>query len=121
MGKSKHLICINRTERLRDRFQLYPRQLCQRVPRIRVPLADGDPDVVLDVQAVLAKTYESGSHRDSLRSDRPCVSPLPAGDQAWANELIRVGQQVGWSLSDSEAGRSGGSHSFSFRFSFREL
>jgi hypothetical protein len=69
-----------------------PRQLRQRLPRIRVPLADSDPDAVLDVQAVLEQTYEAGSYRERLRYDRPCVPPLPAEDQAWADELIRAVQ-----------------------------
>jgi len=89
-----YLICVNRAEGLRDCFRLYPRQLRQRLPRIRVPLAGGDPEVVLDVQAVLAQTYESGSYRERSRYDRPCVPPLPPEDQAWAVELIRAVQQA---------------------------
>ena len=88
-----YLICVNRAEGMRDRFRLYPRQLRQRLPRIRVPLADSDPDVVLDVQAVLAQTYEAGSYRERLRYDRPCVPPLPTDDQAWGDELIRAARQ----------------------------
>lgn len=88
-----YLICVNRAEGLRDRYRFYPRQLRQRLPRIRVPLAEGDPDVVLDVQAVLAQTYEAGSYRERLRYDQPCIPPLPAEDQAWADELIRSFQQ----------------------------
>lgn len=88
-----YLTCINRAEGMRNRFWLYPRQLRERLPRIGVPLADGDPDVVLDVQAVLAQTYEAGSYRERLRYDQPCVPPLPAEDQAWADEQIHAGQQ----------------------------
>jgi hypothetical protein len=92
-GPYSYLICVNRAEGRRDRFEWYPQELRQRLPRIRVPLADGDPDVVLDVQAVLAQTYEAGRYRERLRYDRPCVPPLPAEDQAWADELIRAAQQ----------------------------
>jgi hypothetical protein len=88
-----YLICVNRAEGMRDHFRLYPRQLRERLPRIGVPLADGDPDVVLDVQAVLAQTYEAGSYRERLRYDQPCVPPLPAEDQAWADQLIRAAQR----------------------------
>jgi hypothetical protein len=88
-----YLICVNRAEGLRDRFRLYPRQLRLRLPRIRVPLAEGDPDVVLDVQAVVAQTYEASSYRERLRYDQPCVPALAAEDQAWADELIRAAQQ----------------------------
>jgi hypothetical protein len=61
--------------------------------RIRVPLADGDPNVVLDVQAVVSQTYEAGSYRERLRYDQPCIPPLLAEDQAWADELIRAAQR----------------------------
>jgi hypothetical protein len=88
-----YLICVNRAEGLRDRFRLYLRQLRQRLPRIRVPLADGDPDVVLDVQVVVAQTYEAGSYRERVRYDQPCVPSLSAEHQAWADELIRAAQQ----------------------------
>jgi hypothetical protein len=92
-GPYSYLICVNRAEGRRDRFEWYPRQLRQRLPRIRVPLADDDPDVVLDVQAVLEQTYEAGSYRERLRYDRPCVPPIAAEDQTWADELIRAAQQ----------------------------
>jgi hypothetical protein len=85
-----YLVCVNRAEGRRGRFQLYPRHLRQRLPRIGVPLAGGDPDVVLDVQAVLAHAYEAGSYRDLLAYDRPCQPPLSPEDQAWADERIRA-------------------------------
>ena len=88
-----YLICVNRAVGLRDRFLLDPRQLRQRLPRIGVPLADGDPDVVLDVQAVIEQTYEAGSYRERLRYDQTCIPALPAEDQAWAVEQIRTAQQ----------------------------
>jgi hypothetical protein len=85
-----YLVSVNRAEGLRDRFLLYPRTLRDRLPRIRVPLAEGDADVVLDLQAVLEQTYEAGSYRDLLPYDRPCVPPLASEDQEWATELIRA-------------------------------
>lgn len=97
-----YLICVNRAEGRRDSFECYPRQLRQRLPRIRVPLAGGDPDVVLDIQAVLAQTYEAGSYRERLCYNRPCVPPLPAEDQAWTDELIRADQQGEGGFFDSE-------------------
>jgi hypothetical protein len=84
-----YLVCVNRAEGRRNHYQLYPRRLRERLPRIRVPLAGNDPDVVLDVQAVLAHAYEAGSYQDLLAYDRPCQPPLGAEDQAWADERIR--------------------------------
>lgn len=89
-GAYDYLVCINRAEERRERFQVYLCRLRRRLPRIRIPLADPDPDVFLDLQAVLAYSYEMGSYRDRLRYDRPCVPPLAPEDQAWADELIRA-------------------------------
>jgi hypothetical protein len=83
------LVCVNRAEEWRGHYQLYPRRLRERLPRIRVPLAGDDPDVVLDVQAVVAQAYDAGSYRDLLAYDQPCRPPLSDADQAWANELVR--------------------------------
>jgi hypothetical protein len=85
----EYLVCVNRAEGRRNHYQLYPRRLRERLPRIRVPLAGNDPDVVLDVQAILAHAYEAGSYRDLLAYDRPCQPPLSPEDQAWADERIR--------------------------------
>lgn len=83
-----YLACVNRAEGERDRFELYPRTLQQRLPRIAIPLADSDPDVVLDVQAALEKTYEMACYADRLEYSAPCVPPLSRKDQTWANQLL---------------------------------
>jgi hypothetical protein len=83
-----YLVCVNRATGLRDLFDLYFHKLRQRLPRIRIPLAAGDPDVVLDLQAVINQTYEAGRYRDRLRYDSACVPPLRHEDQQWANDLV---------------------------------
>ena len=90
-----YLISVNRAEERREFFELYRRRLRERLPRIRIPLADSDPDVVLDVQAVLAETYERGSYRDRLNYAEPCAPPLAAEDQQWANQLIQSASAKG--------------------------
>lgn len=32
------------------------------LPRIRVPLADSEPDIVLDLQAVFERCYDEGAY-----------------------------------------------------------
>lgn len=89
-GAYNYLVCVNRSVGLRDEFELYPSVLRQRLPRLRVPLAGHDPDVVLDLQAVVAEAYEDGCYRERLQYDAPCKPPLNSEDQAWADELIRA-------------------------------
>jgi hypothetical protein len=67
---------------------LYPHRLREPLPRFGIPLAGEDPDVPLDLQAAIAKTHEAGAYRNRIDYTRPCEPPLPADEQAWANELI---------------------------------
>ena len=88
-GPYAYLVCVNRAVALRDRFQLYLRRVCERLPRLLLPLAAPDPDIVLDMQTVLARTYEAGGYAERLHYALPCVPPLSPEEQAWADTLIR--------------------------------
>ena len=74
-------------------FDLYPRTLRQRLPRIAIPLADDDPPVVLDLQAAMERVHEEGSYLDRIDYSRPCIPRLSASDQAWADERIREAEE----------------------------
>jgi hypothetical protein len=88
-----YLVAVNRAERNRTRFEVYPRLLRQRLPRIRIPLAAGDSDVRLDLQAALQQVYDMGAYRDRIDYSQPCHPTLPKGDQDWASDLLaKVGQ-----------------------------
>ena len=94
-GPYDYLVCINRARGLREKFELYPRRLRDRLPRIPIPLANGDPDARLDLQAVVELTYDRGAYHDQLRYDRPCSPPLSPADEEWAKEVIsRAVQQA---------------------------
>ena len=80
------LCCVNRWTQ-RNRFELYPRKLSERLPRIN-PLEDDDPDVVLDLQAALEHVYAIGRYARRIRYEEPCDPPLLPSEQAWAQERI---------------------------------
>jgi hypothetical protein len=44
---------------------------------------------VLDIQTVLARTYEAGGYAERLNYALPRVPPLSPEEQAWADTLIR--------------------------------
>jgi hypothetical protein len=80
-----YLVCVSRwTDR--HRFELYPRPLRERLPRIKVPLAEPDPDVLLDVQAALDQVYNDGRYMLRVRYGEPCEPALGAADQHWADD-----------------------------------
>lgn len=91
-GPYDYLICVNRAGALREQYEFYPRRLRDRLPRIRLPLSGTDSDVVLDVQAALAQTYEMGGYRDIVNYAAPCIPPLSPEDQEWANQCIQAAQ-----------------------------
>lgn len=80
-----YLVCVNRWPR-RQQFALYPRHLRDRLPKIKVPLADPDPDVPLDIQAALGQVYSEGRYYRRVRYHEPCEPPLESADQQWAND-----------------------------------
>lgn len=84
-----YLVSVNRAWAQREEFELYRRRLTERLPRVRIPLAGDDPDVVLDVQVVINQLYDLGDYRYRLAYGDPCVPPLSADDREWANQLIR--------------------------------
>jgi hypothetical protein len=80
-----YLVCVSRWPE-RNRFKLYPGRLKERLPRIKIPLADDDPHVPLDIQAALEQVYYEGRYMWRVRYDEPCEPPLAPVDQQWANE-----------------------------------
>src|SRR5262249_31000803 len=63
-----HLRPTLRPRYIRDVFELYPRRLRDRLPRVGIPLAEDDADVWLDLPAVLAQTYEAGSYAERINT-----------------------------------------------------
>jgi hypothetical protein len=82
-----YLVCVNRHP-TRHRFELYPRTLRQRLPRIRVPLAAPDPDVPLDIQDAFEHIHADGRYMWRIRYHEPCIPPLRVEEQQWANKRL---------------------------------
>lgn len=86
-GVWDYLVCLHRGNR-RERFEVWATTLRQRLPRIRVPLANGEPDVVLDLQAVFDRCYDEGAYARRLDYRREPSPPLSAHDREWATALL---------------------------------
>jgi hypothetical protein len=84
----RYLICVRRGPE-RRRFEVYPIPLSRRLPRMRIPLKEPDPDVVLDVQAVLDRCYDNGGYADLIDYRRPPSAPLSPEEAAWVDGLLR--------------------------------
>jgi Protein of unknown function (DUF4058) len=80
-----YMACVNRWD---DplRFELYPCQLRDPLPTIRVPLVDPDPDAPLAIQTALEQVYAEGGYMLRVPYDKPCKPRLSPEDQEWASE-----------------------------------
>lgn len=71
-----YIVCLHRvTERFQCEYWL--NRLTDPLPEVRVPLLEGDPDVLLDLQAVHQQTYAAGRYEDEM----DYTAPLPP--DAW--------------------------------------
>jgi len=85
-----YLISISRADKPYD-FFLYPRTVRERLPRIPVPLAIGDRNAVLDLQAVLTQCYEDGAYEDIIDYRRePPPPPFSAETLEWIDQLLKA-------------------------------
>ena len=72
----------------RPQVGVWPVMLRDRLPTIPIPLAHGDADVPLDLQAVLDRTYDEAGYARYVYATPP-EPPLSADDAAWAAGLLR--------------------------------
>jgi Protein of unknown function (DUF4058) len=87
-GTWTYLVCLHRGGQ-RRRFEVWAITLRQRLPRIRVPLAHGDADVVLDLQTVFDRCYDEGAYARRLDYRRDPPTLLSGDDLAWVTTLLK--------------------------------
>ena len=83
----EYLVHLSRNSK-RPKALAWPIRLSQRLPLIPIPLLAGDPDGVLDLQAVLTTAYERARYDYRLDYTREPDPPLPPEWAAWADRLL---------------------------------
>jgi hypothetical protein len=71
-----------------SQFEVYAFGLRDRLPKIALPLANGDPDVVLDLQSVFARCWEAGPYPELLRYDQ-VPNGVSRSDATWCRRQLR--------------------------------
>ncbi len=87
LPKGDYYAFVTRVE-LRPKVEVYSWPLERRLPRIPIPLAEGDPDVSLDLQAVFDTTYDRAGYDYALNYKKPVEPPLTESQSAWVAELL---------------------------------
>lgn len=74
----------------RPEVNVYPWRLRDPLPTIPVPLNKPDPDVPLNLAAVVSTAYDRGRYARMLRYNVPPPGPLSPEDGRWAVEVARA-------------------------------
>ena len=64
------------------------------LPTIPIPLRDPDPDVCIDLQAILHRVYDAACYANYIYEGAPYPA-LSAADVAWASQLVSGQPTVG--------------------------
>jgi len=86
--RSDYLACISPGWK-RNRRELYPMPLRQRLPLLPIPLRQQESPVNLDLQALVDQAYTTGRY-DRLDYTTELDPPLSADDAAWAASLLQA-------------------------------
>lgn len=82
-----YLISLHRGSQGR-RFEVWAVPLADRLPRICVPLGEGDPDMVVDLRNLLDRGYDEGKYERRIDYQAPCEPALGKEDAAWAAAIL---------------------------------
>lgn len=91
---SSYRVCVHRARAddpgpANERFELYRFGIRDPLPQVTIPLREGEPDVVLDLEAVFERIYQAGAYAYQVDYSQPPVPPLSKEDAAWAQEQIQ--------------------------------
>ena len=84
----RYLIDISRAGR-RSSLEVYAIPLRDPLPNCRIPLRPPDDDVVLDLGAVLGRTYDVGGYDLLIDYNQPPPVPLSDAEAAWLDTYLQ--------------------------------
>jgi hypothetical protein len=68
--------------------EVFEWELARRLPRIPIPLANGDPDALLDLQSCLDVVYDKTGYDYSLRYERTLNVSVRPDDARWIEQRL---------------------------------
>lgn len=83
-------VCVHAFDVL-GTFLVYTIKLRDRLPSILIPLLPGDGSVMVDLQAVFLRAYDTGPYRRRVRYEPSRIDPpLEGEDLEWATQQLRA-------------------------------
>jgi hypothetical protein len=87
-GPYRYLVSLSRSHQ-RHQCEVWGILLSSPLPRVNVPLAGTDPDIILDLQAVWQQVYAAGAFERIIDYTQPPTIPFDDDDARWADECLR--------------------------------
>lgn len=88
-----YCVMIHRAKK-RPAIDVIQLTLRQPLPTLPIPLANGDPDAVVDLQAGFQRIYDNSAYQLLLKYDRPLRPKVRQEDEAWLHAVLsRVNSQ----------------------------
>jgi Protein of unknown function (DUF4058) len=87
LGSWTYLVAV--TRRWPSRHEVYAVPLPRRLPRVGIPLADDDRDVVLDLQTAFTRSWDENPYPALLRYEGPPPGKLTAEEVHWCEDILR--------------------------------
>jgi hypothetical protein len=94
--EADYLVLLNRSALRQGNwmdYTLYPIGLREPLPCLPIPLADQDPDILLDLQVAANRVYREGPYARAIDYSVDPDPPLKEEDTAWVNECLCT---AGW-------------------------
>jgi Protein of unknown function (DUF4058) len=88
LSRGDYFVSLSRAGERRHTF-VWPMSLTERLHGVRIPLQDKDPDVSLDLQAVLDSAYDRAGYNRIIDYGQSPRVPLSPEHAAWADQLLR--------------------------------
>lgn len=86
----EYVALVNRSwpRRSRMSYEIFPIPLTSRLPIIRIPLREAEPECPLDLQAVVNETYDRGPYSRSVDYFSEPYPAFSAEQQSWARQIL---------------------------------
>jgi len=72
----------------RPKADVYSWTIRDPLPKVPIPLAEGDADAVVDLQSIFEQTYDRAGYDYALKYDRAVDPPFNDNDSDWVRELL---------------------------------
>ena len=87
-GRWDYLACLHRGAR-RYEYQVWPITLREPLPHVLIPLADGEPELVLDLQEAFNRFYDENAYARRIDYRQSAIPALEGEDAEWALARLR--------------------------------